>query len=95
MSTALPEPTRSAAPQAMSEQHTVLLASIQKRDMWRFWMLVLVFGLLTFLVLIPLFVHQIIQYGQVRPPGQPHQGESPRGHIVDRNGALLAADRFS
>jgi len=95
MSTALPEPTRSAAPQAMSEQQTVTLASIQKRDVWRFWMLVFVFGILTVLVLVPLFVHQIIQYGQARPPGQSHQGESPRGNIVDRNGALLAADRFS
>lgn len=95
MTAAVPEPTRSAAPQAMSEQHTVTLESIQKRDVWRFWMLVFVFGILTILVLVPLFVHQIIQYGQARPPGQAHQGESPRGNIVDRNGALLAADRFS
>ncbi len=95
MTAAVPEPTRSAAPQAMSEQHTVTLESIQKRDVWRFWMLVFGFGALAFLVIVPLFVHQIIQYGQARPPGQAHQGESPRGNIVDRNGALLAADRFS
>ncbi len=95
MSAAVPEPTRSAAPQAMSEQHTVTVESIQKRDVWRFWMLVFGFSVLTILVLVPLFVHQVIQYGQARPPGQAHQGESPRGNIVDRNGALLAADRFS
>ena len=95
MTAAVPEPTRSAAPQAMSEQHTVTLESIQKRDVWRFWMLVFGFGALAILVVVPLFVHQIIQYGQARPPGQAHQGESPRGNIVDRNGALLAADRFS
>ncbi|MCB0058529.1 MAG: hypothetical protein KDE45_15940, partial [Caldilineaceae bacterium] len=71
------------------------LESIQKRDVWRFWMLVFGFGALAILVVVPLFVHQIIQYGQARPPGQAHQGESPRGNIVDRNGALLAADRFS
>ncbi len=95
MTAVVPEPTRSAAPQAMSEQHTVTLESIQKRDVWRFWMLVFGFGLITIFVLVPLFVHQIIQYGQALPPGQAHQGESPRGNIVDRNGALLAADRFS
>ncbi len=95
MTAAVPDPTRSAAPQAMSEQHTVTLESIQKRDVWRFWMLVSGFGLMTVFVLVPLFVHQILQYGQTLPPGQAHQGESPRGNIVDRNGALLAADRFS
>jgi len=45
MTAVVPEPTRSAAPQAMSEQHTVTLESIQKRDVWRFWMLVFGFGL--------------------------------------------------
>ncbi len=67
---------------------------IQKRELWRFWMLVFGFGLLTGLVAIALFVHQVIQFGESRAAGLPHQAESPRGSIVDRNGVLLAADRY-
>ena len=89
-----PDPPGSA-PQAMSEQHTSLVVdNIQERAVWRFWMLVLFFVTLACLVLVPLFIHQIIQYGQVRTPGLPHQAQSPRGAIVDRNGELLAADRY-
>jgi cell division protein FtsI/penicillin-binding protein 2 len=94
MTAAAPEAARSAAPQAMSEQHTATMEIIQKRELWRFWMLVFGFGILTGLVAIALFVHQVIQFGEGRPVGLPHQGESPRGSIVDRNGVLLAADRY-
>ena len=88
MTAAAPEAARSAAPQAMSEQHTATMEIIQKRELWRFWMLVFGFGILTGLVAIALFVHQVIQFGEGRPVGLPHQGESPRGSIVDRNGVL-------
>lgn len=92
--TAAPEVARSAAPQAMSEQHTATMEVIQKRELWRFWMLVFGFGLLAGSVAIALFVHQVLQFGEGRPAGLAHQGESPRGSIVDRNGELLAADRY-
>jgi cell division protein FtsI/penicillin-binding protein 2 len=94
MTAAAPEAARSAAPQAMSEHHTATMEIIQKRELWRFWMLVFGFGILTGLVAIALFVHQVIQFGEGRPVGIAHQGESPRGSIVDRNGVLLAADRY-
>lgn len=94
MTAVLPEVASPAAPQAMSEQQTIPNESIQKRELWRFWILVFVFGLLTVSVVIALFVHQALKAGESRPFGTPHQGETPRGSIVDRNGALLVADRY-
>lgn len=82
------------APQAISEPHTVPTETIQRRELWRFWILVFFFGLLATLVVIPLLVHQVLQAGQALPAGLPHQGQSMRGAIVDRHGALLAADRY-
>lgn len=94
MTAAVPEVAQSAAPQAMSEQHTLPSEIIQKRELWRFWMLVFGFGILATAVMLALFVHQVLQFGEARSGGLAHQGESPRGSIVDRNGALLAADRY-
>ncbi len=94
MTAAVPKVASPAAPQAMSEQQTISIESIQKRQLWRFWILVFVFGLLAGVVALAMFVHQVLQIGEGRPPGMPHQGESPRGSVVDRNGALLVADRY-
>ena len=93
MTAAVPDPGQ-IAPQAMSEPHTVEMERIQKRDIRRFWMLVIFFGLLAAVVVAPLFVHQVLQYGQARAAGAPHLGQSPRGVFVDRHGALLAGDRY-
>lgn len=46
------------------------------------------------LLILRLFVYQIIQWGAQVEVGQGHQGAPARGVIVDRNGTLLAADRF-
>jgi cell division protein FtsI/penicillin-binding protein 2 len=81
------------APQAIGEQHSTS-ELVQKRELWRFWILVFFFGLLAAVVLIPLFVHQILQFGQALPSGMAHQGQPMRGTIVDRHGAVLAADRY-
>lgn len=94
MTAAVPKVATPAAPQAMSEQQTITIESIQKRELWRFWILVFVFGVLASAVAFAMFIHQVLQIGEGRPPGQPHQAESPRGSIVDRNGALLVADRY-
>ena len=82
------------APQATSEQHSSTREIIQGRERWRFWMLVFFFGLLAGIVVISLLVHQVLQAGQALPRGAAHQGQSMRGAIVDRHGALLAADRY-
>ena len=82
------------APQAISEQHTMAVETIQERELWRFWMLVFFFGALTIVVLVALIVHQALQLGVAPAAGIAHQGQSPRGVIVDRNGALLAGDRY-
>ena len=94
MTAAVPDASRSAAPQAMSEQSMVTVETIQKRELWRFWMLVFGFGVLTAAVMLALVVHQLLQFGEARPAGAAHQTASPRGSIVDRNGVLLAADRY-
>lgn len=94
MTAMLPEAASPAAPQAMSEQQTIATGPIQKRELWRFWILVFVFGLLAASVIIALVVHQGLKLGEARPQGTPHQAETPRGSIVDRNGALLVADRY-
>jgi cell division protein FtsI/penicillin-binding protein 2 len=83
-----------AASYAVGEQHALPAEADQKRELWRFWFLIFVFATLITFVVLALFTHQALQLGGTRPVGLPHQGESPRGSIVDRNGALLAADRY-
>ena len=82
------------APQAVNEPHSAPSETVQKREIWRFWILVFFFSLLAIMVLVPLFVHQVLQFGQALPSGSPHQGQPMRGTIVDRHGAVLAADRY-
>lgn len=83
-----------AASYAVGEQHALPIEADQKREVWRFWFLIFVFATLILSVVLALFVHQALRFGGTRPAGLPHQGESPRGSIVDRNGALLVADRY-
>lgn len=68
--------------------------AIQRREVWRFWMLVFFFGLLGVVVVVALLLHQVLQAGQDLPGGVGHEGQPTRGSIVDRHGALLAADRY-
>jgi len=46
------------------------------------------------LLILRLSIYQIVQWGEQLPVGRPHTGADARGVIVDRNGTLLAADRF-
>lgn len=59
-------------------------------------MRVLVAGLLVFtaVLVVRLFSQQIVSWGLSVPVGEGHSGSPARGTIVDRNGLLLAADRF-
>jgi cell division protein FtsI/penicillin-binding protein 2 len=56
----------------------------------------LVIGLLLFsgVLVLRLFSHQVVSWGLTVPVGEGHKGPPARGSIVDRNGLLLAADRF-
>ena len=82
-------------PPALGEPTAPPTESIQKRELWRFWTLVFILGVLTTAVLVPLLMHQVLRLGVVEAAGLPHLGQSPRGSVVDRFGALLAADRYS
>lgn len=68
--------------------------TLQERQAWRVQLLVI--GLFLFAVVLGLrlFSHQIISWGLTVPVGEAHKGLPARGTIVDRNGLLLAADRF-
>ena len=94
MTAAFPDPG-GEHPQALGEPTTPPPESIQKRELWRFWMLVFLLVALTAAVLVPLLMHQAFRLGVVEAAGLPHLGQSPRGSIVDWFGALLAADRYS
>lgn len=83
-----------AASQALSEPQTLPMEEGQKRELWRFWFLFSFFAALIALIALALLTHQALRLGHAQPAGLPHQGESPRGSVVDRNGALLVADRY-
>ena len=92
------ESTVTPAPRIIGEQ-TTLETSIEtseevERQRWRFWFIVVCFGLLTCLVVARLLEYQIIQWGVTPEAALTPAGLSPRGVIVDRNGELLAADRY-
>ncbi len=89
----LPDPS-GGAHDSMGEPQAGMLETIQKRDLWRFWMLVFFLVIGAVIVVLSLVVHQVLQAGQATPYGAAHQGQSPRGVIVDANGDLLAGDRF-
>jgi cell division protein FtsI/penicillin-binding protein 2 len=67
---------------------------MQARRMWRFWLLASIFFLLTFLVLARLLVYQLFSPDSLRLNYNWQLTQAPRGTIVDRDGELLAADRF-
>jgi len=87
-----PDPQRSGAPH--DDNSLTTGDTVQKPDVWRFWLLVFGFAVLAISVIVPLFVHQLFQFGEAPRPGVGHQGQSPRGVIVDRDGALLAGDYY-
>lgn len=67
---------------------------LRARQRWRFWLLMVGLVVAACLLILRLFVYQIVQWGDQVAMGQAHRGAAARGVIVDRNGTLLAADRF-
>lgn len=66
----------------------------EARRAWRFWLLAVLFVLLTGLVLMRLLVYQAFSREDRLFDGNVQLTLPPRGTIVDRDGEILAADRF-
>ncbi|MCB0070191.1 MAG: penicillin-binding protein 2 [Caldilineaceae bacterium] len=66
----------------------------QVREPWRFRFIITVFLLLGALLLARLFDYQVLSAGQSVWGHVPPEEHVPRGTVVDRNGELLAFDRF-
>lgn len=64
------------------------------QQLWRIWLVIITLGLLTSVVIIRLVHHQLLGWLDLRPSNVQVDSNLPRGVIVDRNGELLAADRF-
>ncbi len=64
------------------------------QQLWRIWLVIVALSLLTGVVIIRLVHHQVLGWLDLRPAAEQVDNGLPRGVIVDRNGELLAADRF-
>lgn len=69
------------------------------RQQWRIWFVVFVFAILTIFLILRLFQYQVIAWLDFDPEsvvGTPIDSAmlAPRGIVVDKDGELLAADRF-
>lgn len=88
------ESTAPAAPRVIGEQTPLETSEELERQRWRFWFIIICFGLLTCLVIARLLEYQIIQWSVTPEKSLTTTDLSARGVIVDRNGELLAADRY-
>lgn len=70
------------------------VGATKERHRWRFWILAFLFILLTLLVLTRLLVYQLFSQDALLFGTNRQLTQAPRGTIVDRDGELLAADRF-
>ena len=68
-------------------------ASDQARQLWRFWFIVVCFLLMTGLVVLRLLDYQVVRWGGAAR-GAAVDAPVARGVIVDRDGQLLAGDRY-
>ncbi len=93
-SSPLVKPTVAPTTLPEDEQAPLETAEELERQRWRFWFIIFCFGLLTCLVIARLLEYQIIQWDGAPQKRFVHDGPAPRGVIVDRNGELLAADRY-
>lgn len=82
------DPDTGGHPQGESPQQR------RERQIWRFWLLVGGLSAAAAILVLRLLIYQVIEWGMTVPEGVGHTGDPARGSIVDRNGVLLAADRF-
>lgn len=87
-------PNASGAPSTTDEPLETIVTQRRPQLVWRIWLVAAGFGLLATVVMARLLHHQLI--GWLNRSATPVFANSslPRGVIVDRNGELLAADRF-
>jgi len=69
-------------------------ANAKERQSWRVWLVACIFTLLSFLVLARLLAYQLFSDPSALANYRIQLTQSPRGTIVDRDGEILAADRF-
>ncbi len=73
---------------------TAVAPSLQERRRWRFLLLVGVLAAAGALIALRLMTYQVVQWGLSVPIYKGHEGSAARGTILDRDGVLMAADRF-
>ncbi len=73
---------------------TAVAPSLQERRHWRFMVLVGALAVAGILITLRLMTYQVVQWGLSVPLSKGHEGSSARGTILDRDGMLLASDRF-
>ncbi|MCX6043870.1 MAG: penicillin-binding protein 2 [Chloroflexi bacterium] len=78
----------------LGEQATSETSEALERQRWRMWFIGICFGLLTCLVVARLLEYQIIEWGATTVEAATAYELAPRGVVVDRDGELLAADRY-
>lgn len=64
------------------------------RQTWRFWVIASAFILLTAIVVVQLVRYQVLRRDEATPLGVAPAPVAPRAPILDRNGEVLAGDRF-
>ncbi len=69
--------------------------TLQERLRWRFRFLIVALVAAAVIVVVRLVTYQVVEWGMALPVGTGHHGPPARGTIVDRNGLLLAADRYT
>ncbi|MCB0112270.1 MAG: hypothetical protein KDE53_40380, partial [Caldilineaceae bacterium] len=81
-------------PLSTAETTPTTSAEAQARRAWRMWLVACLFTLLCFLILARLLVYQLFTDADNLFNTRLQLTQSPRGTIVDRDGEILAADRF-
>lgn len=83
-----------AEPLGAPLEAAVAAPTLQERRNWRFMLLIAGLGVAGALIVVRLLTYQVVEWGLSVPVYKGHEGHAPRGTIMDRDGMLLAADRF-
>lgn len=84
----------SLRPNIEETNESAMATAAQERRSWRVWLVACIFTALSFLVLARLLAYQLFSDPDALTNYRLQLTQSPRGTIVDRDGEILAADRF-